>query len=130
MARQIYADPGHFDEDSTCYYYEKAKSVRDVMTKGPREWLTYAIPNRSKRNNEARTNGEGDAVDLGLSVRWRTPTISEWEELLNPGNCSWEWTCVDGMNGYRITSKIPGFTGASIFLPAPDKNELLIHYGD
>ena len=213
MARQIYADPGHFDEDSTCYYYEKAKSVRDVMPKGPREWLTYAIPIRNKRNIAARINGEGDAVDLGLSVRWRnrnlgadsisdcggsyswgdveamadgelsnedewkaykwcdgsrdgifkyctsifegnavdcrvellpqddaashalgdgwrTPTISEWEELLNPENCCWEWTCLDGMNGYRVTSKIPGFTGASIFLPAPDKNEFRSHYSD
>lgn len=212
MAHQIYTDSRHFDEDSSYYYYEKAKSIRDVIPKKKHEeWLTYAIPAPKKRNSMPFVDIDSDAVDLGLSVkwrnrnlgadsisdsgylyawgdveamednlglsnddewktykwcdgrkdglfryctsvfdgnavdcrvemllqddaassvlggRWRTPTISEWEELLNPENCSWEWTCVDGMNGYRVTSRLPGFTESSIFLPAPNKNELFDH---
>ena len=40
------------------------------------------------------------------------PTVDEFEELIN--NCTWEWTTLDGVNGYNVTSKK---TGNSIFLP-------------
>ncbi|MBR2318598.1 MAG: hypothetical protein IKA52_02860 [Bacteroidaceae bacterium] len=43
---------------------------------------------------------------------WRLPTKSEQEELLT--ECSWEWTSLNGVNGYRVT----GVNGNSIFLPA------------
>ena len=41
------------------------------------------------------------------------PTKEEQEELFN--NCTWIWTTKNGVNGYKITSKI---NGNSIFLPA------------
>lgn len=44
--------------------------------------------------------------------RWRMPTRSEMEELVN--QCSWEWCTMEGVNGYRVT----GSSGAHIFLPA------------
>lgn len=44
--------------------------------------------------------------------KWRMPTVEEAEELL--GKCSWEWTTVNGTNGYTVT----GPNGNSIFLPA------------
>ena len=40
------------------------------------------------------------------------PTKEEFEELQN--ECSWQWTTVNGINGYRVT----GPSGNSIFLPA------------
>ena len=43
---------------------------------------------------------------------WRMPTSEEQEELLN--NCIWEWTTLNGINGYRVT----GTNSNSIFLPA------------
>ena len=45
--------------------------------------------------------------------RWRMPSSAEWEELIE--NCTWTWTTQNGVNGYRVTSKI---NGNSIFLPA------------
>lgn len=43
---------------------------------------------------------------------WRLPTKEELEELKN--YCSWTWTNIQGIYGYRIT----GPNGNSIFLPA------------
>ena len=86
-------------------------------------------------------------VDLGLSVKWctvntgttadrpygwyyrwpdamainttdgsRMGTKAEWDELRK--YCTWKWTKQDGLSGYKVTSKIKGFTDKSIFLPA------------
>lgn len=44
---------------------------------------------------------------------WRMPTKAEVEDLL--AKCEWEWSRVDGLYGYKISSKK---TGKSIFLPA------------
>lgn len=77
-------------------------------------------------------------IDLGESIcgteydmarqlwkgKWRLPTNTEIMELIN--DCSWEWTSIDEINGFRIT----GPNGNSIFLPAGgyisnDRNEEL-----
>lgn len=77
-------------------------------------------------------------IDLGESIcgteydmarqlwkgKWRLPNNTEMMELIN--DCSWEWTAIDGINGFRVT----GPNGNSIFLPAGgfirnDKNEEL-----
>ena len=44
------------------------------------------------------------------------PTREEMDELHD--NCTWEWTTLNGVNGYRVTSKKQGYTDRSIFLPA------------
>lgn len=43
------------------------------------------------------------------------PSVSEIDELLN--NCTWEWTTVNGVNGYKVKSKC---NSNYIFLPAAD----------
>lgn len=55
-----------------------------------------------------------DAAHANLGGEWRTPTAEEYEELINPDNCKWEWVTMDGINGYKVTGKK---TGNSIFLP-------------
>ncbi len=59
-----------------------------------------------------------DAASQAFGGKWRMATIKEWEELCNDKYCTWTWTTVNGVQGYRITSKITGFTDNSIFLPA------------
>jgi hypothetical protein len=54
-----------------------------------------------------------DAASVNWSSDWRTPTYAEFEELLN--NCTWTWTTVNGVKGYKVTSKK---NSNSIFLPA------------
>lgn len=55
-----------------------------------------------------------DAARANWGGEWRMPTVEEFDELVNPDNCEWEWTNKDGVNGYKVTGKK---TGNSIFLP-------------
>ena len=63
---------------------------------------------------------------------WHMPTKEDFEELLE--KCSWEWTTINEVNGYKVTSKIPGYTDRYIFLPAAgfydDDKKSLIQSGD
>ena len=56
---------------------------------------------------------EDDAAHVVWGGEWRMPTNEEWTELCN--NCTWIWTILNGVNGYKVKSKI---NGNSIFLPA------------
>ncbi len=53
-----------------------------------------------------------DAARANFGGHWRMPTDSECEELIT--KCKWEWTTLNGINGYRVTGKYE----RSIFLPA------------
>ncbi len=53
-----------------------------------------------------------DAAKANWGGDWRMPTLAEQQELLN--ECTWNWTTLNGVNGYQVTSK----NGNSIFLPA------------
>ena len=59
-----------------------------------------------------------DAATVNLGSDWRTPTEDEMLELIN--KCTWEWTQVSGINGYKVT----GTNGNSIFLPAAGINSV------
>ena len=53
-----------------------------------------------------------DVAHVKWGGSWRMPTKAEQDELLN--NCTWTWTTLNGVNGYKVT----GLNGNSIFLPA------------
>ena len=53
-----------------------------------------------------------DVASVKWGGNWRMPTRAEQDELRN--SCTWEWTTLDGVKGYRVT----GPNGNSIFLPA------------
>lgn len=55
---------------------------------------------------------EYDAAFLNLGSDWRMPTKTEMQELLT--QCSWEWSQINGINGYVVT----GPNSNSIFIPA------------
>lgn len=55
---------------------------------------------------------EYDAATVNIGSDWRMPTKEQLQELLD--NCTWEWTQVKEVNGYRITGK----NGKSIFIPS------------
>lgn len=50
------------------------------------------------------------------SVVKRVPTQAEWEELIK--KCNWEWAELNGVKGYKVTSKVDSCMSQSIFLPA------------
>ena len=63
-------------------------------------------------DNKTTLDLEDDVAHVKWGGDWRMPTRAEQDELRN--NCTWEWTALNGVNGYRVT----GPNGNSIFLPA------------
>lgn len=74
----------------------------------------------STSGNSVQTNiGASSGYDMAranMGGSWRLPTKEEFQELYD--NCTWTLTSSNGVNGYRITSKVAGYTSNSIFIPA------------
>ena len=62
-------------------------------------------------------DSEDDAAFVNLGGQWRMPLTGEIVELLD--KCTWEWTLLNGVNGYKVT----GPNGGSLFLPAAGRKE-------
>ncbi len=72
--------------------------------------LDFSVSNyQASDDDAARANWGGD---------WRMPTKDEFDELLNSDNCSWTWTTLGDVSGWKVVSRKPGHEGNSIFLPA------------
>ncbi|MBR5699526.1 MAG: Ig-like domain-containing protein, partial [Bacteroidales bacterium] len=67
-------------------------------------------------DNQTTFLPEDDAALFRMGLPWRMPTESEMKELVE--NCTWEWTQVNGVNGYAVSR-----SGSSIFLPAAGYRE-------
>ena len=63
-------------------------------------------------DNKTELDPEDDAATVNMGPEWRMPTRDEITELVE--NCTWEWTQLNGVNGYQVT----GPNGNSIFFPA------------
>ena len=59
---------------------------------------------------------EYDAASHIMGGDWKMPTNAELQELIN--YTTKEWTQVNGVNGYKFTSKKEGYQNNSIFIPA------------
>ena len=59
---------------------------------------------------------EDDAATAIWGSGWRIPSQAEMDELLE--KCTWTWTTMNGMSGYKVTSNVEGYIGNYIFLPA------------
>jgi len=64
-------------------------------------------------DNQIQLELSDDAARVILGGNWRVPTKAEQEELRM--KCTWTVTTINGVNGYKVTSK---GNGNSIFLPA------------
>ena len=94
-------------------------------------WSTYKYCNGTSRtltkynsnsdlgtvDNKTVLDSEDDAAHAILGGSWRTPTKEEFEELMDTCNCTWIRTSLSLVQGFLIKSKVPGYEGASIFLP-------------
>ena len=70
-----------------------------------------------------------DVATKKYGEAWHMPTEEQMLELVDTNKCSRVWTAVNGVKGYKITSKVPGYVGKSIFLPAAGyKNGLGLQY--
>lgn len=85
-------------------------------------------PEKGNVDNMLTLVPEDDAAYCAWGGFWRMPTLSEvWE--LSTGT-EWEWTKENGVEGYRLTSKVEGFENQSIFLPAVRNNSFSLSSKD
>ncbi len=86
--------------------YKWCNGSSDSMTK-------YCTDSDDGRvDNKTVLDPDDDVAHVKWGGSWRMPTLEEQKELLN--ECTWEWTELNGVNGYRVT----GPNCNSIFLPA------------
>ena len=93
-------------EDYSWETYKWCNGSEDTMTKYCTDSSFGTVDNKTV------LDPEDDVAHVKWGGDWRMPTLAEWNELLN--NCTWEWTALNGVDGYRVT----GPNGNSIFLPA------------
>ena len=101
------------------YYFawgETSTKSSYINTSGNPNNYKYGTRNLGEGLDIAGT--ENDAAHVNMGNAWRMPTKKEMEELSDSKNCDWKWTSQNNVNGYRVTSKKPGYTDRSIFLPA------------
>ena len=67
-------------------------------------------------DNKTTLEPEDDVAHVKWGGSWRMPTKAEQDELRT--DCTWTRTTLNGVNGYRVTSKKSSYTDRSIFLPA------------
>ncbi len=111
-------------EDNGNLYAWGETEVKEQYTMRTSKWGFMPISLKKYNiNSEQGTVDNKTTLDLEDDVaheiwggNWRMPTKKEMDELHD--NCTWEWTTLNGVNGYRVTSKKQGYTDRSIFLPA------------
>ena len=70
----------------------------------------------SDNDNKTVLDLEDDVAHVKWGGSWRMPTWEEMDELRK--ECTWTWTELNGIEGFRVTSKKTGYEDRSIFLPA------------
>ena len=95
------------------YNYKHMKAFKDEN----KWWYSKYTPDNNGPyvDGLTRLEAEDDAATANWGGKWRMPTKEEYKELYD--NCVWTEDSINGVKGYRITSKVPGYTGNSIFLP-------------
>ena len=93
-------------ENYTWETYKWCNGSYDTMTK----YCTNS--NSGTVDNKTVLDPEDDVAHVKWGGSWRMPTMAEQDELRT--KCTWQWTTLNGVNGYRVT----GPNGNSIFLPA------------
>ncbi|MBR5214990.1 MAG: hypothetical protein IKV80_02065 [Bacteroidales bacterium] len=82
----------------------------EVLTK---ETYTEANSETYGKSMSDISGTEYDAATVNWGDEWRMPTYNEMYELMN--NCTWTWVTQNGVNGYKVASKV---NSNYIFLPA------------
>lgn len=96
-------------------------------------WSSYDLCNGTESTITKYNSHDGktilepsdDAATVVMGRNWRTPTLTEMEELVN--RCKWTQETLNGVKGMRVT----GPNGNSIFLPfGGQMSEDVLHHSD
>jgi hypothetical protein len=103
-----------------CYYsWAETKGSCDGKTTFTED--TYQYYNGSSMTTyleEGTLSSSDDAATQNWGGYWRMPTRTEIAELENENYTTCVWTDIKGIYGCLVTSKVSGYEGNSIFLPA------------
>lgn len=122
-----YYEPGYAQENPQSHWktgksagyswssYKYCNGNKDTQTKYCQD-ASYGY--NGYTDNKTVLDASDDAATANWGDSWRMPTLAEMEELLNTDNCTWEWTQIDDVYGYKVKSKKSGYTDNFIFLPA------------
>ena len=101
-----YGDYFAWGETTTKSSYPASNSVTYLLTNSE-------LKSRGIIGAEGNLAASYDTATANWGSDWRMPTSDEMKELIN--QCTWEWTTMNGVNGYKVKSHT---NGNSIFLPA------------
>lgn len=76
----------------------------------------YDKPSYTMTENINTLTSGCDVAAVRMGGSWRMPTDAEWSKLRS--ECDWQWTTVDGVDGYKVSGTVEGYTDNWIFLPA------------
>ena len=129
---------GATKQEERGYYYAWGETIPCPGLKTSFHWTSYIWNKGSEvhltKYNSSSSYGvvdgkmeldpEDDVVHMAFGDKWRIPTKSECQDLID--KCSWEWTTLNGVNGYTVT----GTNGQSIFLPVAGYMNETILWGE
>lgn len=110
-----YYEAGHA-YDYSCSNWKEGKSGYSWSSY---KWCFGTFESITKYNGtDGKTvlDPEDDAATANWGADWRMPTYSEMNELEN--KCEWIRTAYNGVSGYKVISRVKGYTDVAIFLPA------------
>lgn len=106
-----------YDFDSCPYHIEiQERYITWEYTKYVTSNYSSTWSGAGSPDNKTVLDPSDDVAHVMLGGKWRMPTREEWRELID--NCTWTWSVQNGVRGYKVTGKKPGYTDKSIFLPA------------
>ena len=74
--------------------------------------------NNGFTDDKTELDPEDDAAYVNWNPAWRMPSIDQYSELINSNYTTTELTTQNGVYGRKITSKMEGYEGNFVFLPA------------
>ncbi len=102
------------------YYYFTWKSYKfwqDGNNSDDVKFTKYNTDSlRGRVDNHKYLKPEDDVAHVDWGGAWRIPSFTEIQELIE--NCTWEWTTLKRVKGFKVSSKKSGYTDRFIFLPA------------
>lgn len=114
-------------EDSGCYYSWGETETKSVFDYTGYKWMKdgmltkYCLdPSMGEVDGKSSLDIEDDAARSQRGAGWRMPTLEEFQELQD--KCTWIWSELNGVRGFMIISKVPGYQDRYIFLPAAGYN--------
>ena len=120
-ASSVYEYGNHYAWGETktknSYYwtnYEYSNGTQTSLTKYVgQDWTGYG--NNGYYDNKYKLDKSDDVASAIWGDNWVMPDRDAFLELYNV--CTWQEKTVNGVKGYQVTSKVPGYTNRSIFLP-------------